>query len=194
MAHLQCLSHILFHQKDGDALIIDSPDHVENFLNQKGRQAQRGFVKHHNSGKRHEASADGRHLLTGSGDTTARLWNLETGEEIHKLIGQEGVNYVALSPSERHVLAGNWFETVRLWELETVKEVRKFEGFHAIAFSPDGRKVLTSNRDHTARLWDASSGDELVTLRGHSSDIGSIAFSPDGRHVLTGSGDKTARL
>jgi hypothetical protein len=43
-------------------------------------------------------------------------------------------------------------------------------------------------------VWDASSGKELLTLKGHSAPIRSVAFSPDGQRIVTGSEDRTARV
>ena len=54
--------------------------------------------------------------------------------------------------------------------------------------------MLTASGDSTARIWDAESGQELVTLSGHTGDVYSAVYSPDGALVLTASGDNTARI
>ena len=43
-------------------------------------------------------------------------------------------------------------------------------------------------------MWEAASGQELLTLKGHSDGILSVAFSPDGQRIVTGSLDMTARV
>ena len=48
--------------------------------------------------------------------------------------------------------------------------------------------------DSTAKVWDAQSGQELLTLSGHSNLVLSVAFSPDGGRIVTGSEDKTAKV
>ena len=40
--------------------------------------------------------------------------------------------------------------------------------------------VLTASADDTARIWDAESGQELVTLSGHTGSVYSAVYSPDG--------------
>jgi WD40 repeat protein len=144
-------------------------------------------------------SPDGRKVLTGSRDKTARLWDLETGKELQRFEGHsDWVNAVAFSPDGRRVLTGGLDSTLRLWDVETGKELRGFDGHSAsvesVAFAPDGRLVLAGSWDKIARLWDVKTGRELRRFEGHSESVTSVAFSPDGRKVLTGSGDKTARL
>jgi WD40 repeat protein len=62
------------------------------------------------------------------------------------------------------------------------------------SFSPDGARVVTASNDRTARLWDATTGQEIIALRGHGTAVGSASFSPDGASVVTASYDHTARL
>jgi WD40 repeat protein len=62
------------------------------------------------------------------------------------------------------------------------------------SFSPDGERIVTASDDHTARLWDATSGQEIITLRGHEDIVRSASFSPDAGRIVTASDDHTARL
>jgi len=39
-----------------------------------------------------------------------------------------------------------------------------------------------------------SSGEELLTLKGHSDTIWSVAFSTDGQRIVTGSDNNTAKV
>jgi WD40 repeat protein len=43
-------------------------------------------------------------------------------------------------------------------------------------------------------VWEASTGGELVTLRGHQSAVRNIVWSPDGTKLATASADQTAKV
>ena len=63
-------------------------------------------------------SPDGRTVVTGSGDKTARLWEVASGREIAVLRGHEdAVSSVAFSPDGRTVVTGSGDKTARLWEV-----------------------------------------------------------------------------
>ncbi len=143
-------------------------------------------------------SPDGRFVLTGSNDTTARLWETATGKEIRRFEGHAyGVNSVCFSPDSRYVLTGSSDHTARLWNTATGKEIRRFQGHSswvtAVCFSPNGRAVLTGSVDHTARLWEATTGKEVKRFEGHSGGVYSVCFSPNGRFIL-GNGNSSVYL
>jgi WD40 repeat protein len=63
-----------------------------------------------------------------------------------------------------------------------------------VAFSPDGKRIVTGSQDMTAKVWDAATGQELLTLEGHTDVVRSVTFSPEGNRIVTGSDDRTAKV
>jgi WD40 repeat protein len=72
-------------------------------------------------------SGDGRWLVTGDLDRTARLWELASGREVRGFQGHtQVVTAVALSSDGKWLVTGSGDKTARLWELSSGKEVRAF--------------------------------------------------------------------
>jgi WD40 repeat protein len=144
-------------------------------------------------------STDGRHVVTGSGDKTAVLWDGVRGQKVRTFEGHTGwVQAVALSPDGKHLVTGSQDRTAALWEVATGRRACSFTGHTnnvlAVSFSPDGKQVLTGALDHTAALWEADTGRRLRSFAGHSGAVRAVTFSVDGKHVITGSEDNTAIL
>nr|NCR55544.1 hypothetical protein [Microcystis aeruginosa L211-07] len=65
-------------------------------------------------------SPDGKTLVSGSYDTTIKLWNVETGQEIRTLKGHDrSVSSVNFSPDGKTLVSGSWDKTIKLWSNET---------------------------------------------------------------------------
>ncbi|MCS6968077.1 MAG: protein phosphatase 2C domain-containing protein [Cytophagales bacterium] len=142
---------------------------------------------------------DGRYALSGSGDSTLKLWDIPTGECLQTLKEHGGVVYsVAFSPNGRYALSASEDNTLKLWDPPTGRCLKTMKGHdnivRSIAFSPDGRYALSGSDDFTLKLWDIQTGQYLKTLEGHKNIVRSVAFSPDGCYALSGSDDKTLKL
>ncbi|MBP1665818.1 MAG: vgb 1, partial [Bacteroidetes bacterium] len=141
-------------------------------------------------------SPDGKSILTGSQDSTARLWDLN-GNLMQVFKGHQDIIFsVAFSHDGKNILTGSGDKTARLWDLagNIIQEYKGHPGIvFSVTFSPDGKTILTGSMDKTARLWDLK-GNELQVFKGHEDNISSVAFSHDGKSILTGSNDKTVRL
>ncbi len=140
---------------------------------------------------------DGATVLTGGLEGTARLWDAQTGTEIHRFEGGKIVQSITFAPDGATVLTGGNDGTARLWDVQTGAEIRRFEGggiVQSIAFAPDGATVFTGGLGGTARLWNTQTGAEIRRFEGHGDDVQSVAFAPDGATVLTSGLGSTARL
>ncbi len=97
---------------------------------------------------------------------------------------------------------------VMVWNVGTGKLVHELKdhryGAWSVAFHPDGRRLASGaggyDRAAPARMggeikiWDLRFGQELLTLRDHTSAIMSLEFSNDGTMLASGSADRTARI
>ncbi len=144
-------------------------------------------------------SPDGRMLLTGSYDGTARLWEVNTGRPLRVLAGHsDHVVCVAWSPDGTRVATGSWDGTARIWDPVTGACLAVLAGHDSwvssVTWSPDGSRLATGSQDTTAGIWEVADGKLAQRLHGHTEWVRSAEWRPDGRQLLTGSYDDTAAL
>jgi WD40 repeat protein len=139
-------------------------------------------------------SPESTHLVSGSEDATARVWNRVTGETVTVFRGHSAsVNLVAWSPKGRFIASGGSDGVVLVWDAWTGQQVSSYRGHRSwlwggMAWSPDGTKIASASLDRTVQVWDALSGEPLLTYRGHAGIIASLAWSPDGTRMVSGGG------
>lgn len=173
----------------------------------ENRATERVLVGHQDWVWTGAISPDGRYAASGSGtlnppslDTSVRLWDLQTGEQVWSGGSEhtQTVNSVAFSPDGTTIASGSWDMSVRLWDVETGESRVGYSGHTdrvlSVTFSPDGKTVLSASRDKTIQKWDVETGTEICRFVGHGSAINSVVVSPDGAYVLSGSDDRTIRL
>src|SRR5450759_1578971 len=111
---------------------------------------------------------DGRQIITGGDDGTARLWDRASGRLQTTLTAHTGpVWAVAVTPDGRQIVTGGGDGTARLWDRASGRLQTTLTGHTgpvwAVAGTPDGRQIITGG-DDTARLWDRTSGQLQTTL------------------------------
>jgi WD40 repeat protein len=109
-------------------------------------------------------SPNGKIVLTGSLDGTAKLWDLASGVNLNTFsrhLDQDMVLGVAFSPDGKSILTANtdnYQPVAILWDVTSAAMLRTFSGHKgtvtSVAFSPDDKIVLTGSQDTTAIVWD----------------------------------------
>lgn len=115
-------------------------------------------------------SHDGCRLLSASLDATARLWDVETGRQIHRFFGH------------------NWW----VWSAKFCPEK------NAQGKLIDEKRIVTASQDGTVIVWSDESGQwtqnaqiqQGIPFRGHEGPVYAAVFSPDGNQVLSGGYDR----
>lgn len=126
-----------------------------------------------------EVTQDGRRAVTASRDSTLRIWDLESGQIVHRLAGHsDAVLRMAVSTSGSHAASLARDRTVRVWDLAVGKCIR------GLASEDNVRAVTT----HTSDPLLLELGQQVVhdvTPSAISRDA-ELAISPDGRYVILG--------
>jgi eukaryotic-like serine/threonine-protein kinase len=147
-------------------------------------------------------SSNGRLLAAACLDDTVRISDANTGETLRTLHGDADFWCVTFNPDGKLLAAGSggreWESSgeISIWEVATGDKRLSLPGHGAkyLAFSPDGQRLATGGTDLTVRVWDATSGQEALTLRGHTDYVRTVAFTPDGNRLFSASDDRTIRI
>ncbi len=158
----------------------------------------RAFYPHQGQVTAVAFSPDGKTVLTGSEDGTARLWEAATGQPLGvPLVHQGAVRSVAFSPDGALLLTAGDDHGARLWDTATGRLLFTLphnDRVKMAVFSPDGKLALTGSNDRTAQVWDVKTGKPMGTPLVHEGKLRAVAFSPDGSRVVTAGEDRVARL
>jgi WD40 repeat protein len=143
-------------------------------------------------------SRDGRRLAAGMQFAPAVVWDVPSGEVLHRLTGPDVlVLSVAFTPDGTGLAAAYRDKTVVLWDTTTWRENRRF-GPHAaavqcVAFTPDGQR-LAATAEGSVVVWDTKSGREAITFRADRDLVSAVAFTPDGRRLICVGRDGIAKV
>jgi WD40 repeat protein len=164
----------------------------------------RGWPAHRENVSSAAFSPDGKRLITGSTDRTARQWDVASGTPGIELRGHDAaVTAVAFSPDGARLATGSKDQTARVWDAASGRAattMRLKDPVNSVVFSPDGAGLLVAAGDPSGMpgkeppvlLWNASSGVLLRDFRtsepcpysGWQCPALHAFFSPDGRRVV----------
>ncbi|NXY44694.1 DAW1 factor, partial [Ceuthmochares aereus] len=136
-------------------------------------------------------------VATGSMDSTAKLWDIEKGEEIVTLSGHSA-EIIALSfnTTGDRIITGSFDHTVVVWDVGTGREQNV-----SIMMPTNNDVVAKYNQNKqkispclSMQLWNAMTGTHIATLAGSSDEILDVCFDYVGQRIATASADGSVRV
>jgi U3 small nucleolar RNA-associated protein 12 len=165
-----------------------------------------------------QVTPDGKSLVTGSADSTAKFWDfkvvqdevLGTTRKVPKLTLNhartlkvaDDILAVRISPDSRLVAVSTLDNTIKVFFLDSLKLYLTLYGHKlpvlSISISYDSKLLVSSSADKNIRVWGLDFGDCHKTFFAHSDSILSVSFVPtnadgNGHHFFSASKDKTIK-
>ena len=200
---------------DGRLIVCCYDKHTAQFWDAHDGTLKRVLRGHNKAVQSVDFSPDGIHVVTGSLDGQAIVWNVETGQRhltvsdpappptlgglLENLIDKaRGVVSVAFSPDGGQILTANLDKALKTWDTRIGRSNQVLQGHRDMvscaAFSADGQQMVSGSYDQTLIVWDTRTRKKIHLLEGHDGPVKSAAFSPDGRWIVSGSGNDSQKI
>ncbi len=136
-------------------------------------------------------SPNGKHIATGSADGNARLWAVETGQELFTIPGDRSIGGLSFSPDGARLAVGDSGGVVRLWNLandseEASLKTTVFSSVASLNFSGDANRLAILHDNGVVRIWDIELDREIAITEPVGSRL-NVDLSPDWTRLATGS-------
>jgi len=136
-------------------------------------------------------------LASASRDNSTRIWNVNSGQLMQRLIGHRAeVVDVAFSEDGKRLATGSRDKSTIIWSVADGKPLHQLPSTAQVsAVSISHGKLATGEAlNNLIKIWDLDTGKLLNVCRGHTSMINDLSFSPGGGLLASASIDKTVRL
>jgi WD40 repeat protein len=139
-------------------------------------------------------------VVSTSNDTTVRIWDVETGNQVGILLeGHRSATVgLAVSIDGRRIVSGDDDGMIIIWDAETKNIVRALSHHTrwvgSIRFSLDEKRIASTSYLGTLKIWNVDTGELVFDIDDHQSGVRTVAYSPNGMKVASGSEDGTVRI
>jgi WD40 repeat protein len=132
----------------------------------------------------------GKFAVSGSYDSTLKVWDLDSGRELKTLSGHtKSVTAVAIAPDGKFAVSASDDYTLKVWDFDSGNELKTLTGHtfsvNGVAIAPSCKIAVSASEDNTLKVWDLASGKEITTFTGDS-NILCCAIAPDGVTIVAG--------
>ena len=159
-------------------------------------------------------------IVTGSRDSTVRVWSLPTKGSWYLPMTAEAKNRYFIRKLEGHsqsvralsgagdtLVTGSYDHTVRVWRISTGECRRCLKGHtnrvYSVVYDAERDRCISGSQDGCVKIWDLTKGTNLFTLegilpctrkliRGHTDLVGLVDLSHG--YVVSASADSTLRI
>jgi len=132
----------------------------------------------------------GSFVATSSGDTSIKLWDMESGQCVTTFQGHsQSVWNVSWHHTSSFIATSSMDQTVKIWDLSSERCRTTLRGHHdsvnRCSFVPFGNILITCSADKTVSMWDARTKLCAHTFYGHQHSINDVQFTQMGDTIVS---------
>ena len=148
----------------------------------------RTYQGHHTAVTSIDHHPYGGHVVSGSTDSTVRLWDLRRKNCRSTFKGHAGaVTCVRFSPDGSQVASGSDDGRIKIWDLNAGKLLQEFQhkGVRSIEYHPNDFLMCSIGKDRCIKIWDVDQMNLVETSTKQQSNSSCIRFDRNGEGLLT---------
>ncbi|XP_075698817.1 uncharacterized protein LOC142663869 [Rhinoderma darwinii] len=133
------------------------------------------------------------YIISGSWDTSVRVWDLPSRSEVRTLCGHTGaitclvmvsldgteLHSDLLLPGEHFVCSGSSDSSIKVWSLTTAQpllSIYTFSAVSAITHIPDTKLLISGSDGGKIDVWDLETQENLQSQRAHDEKVAALQF------------------
>ncbi|KAI8371726.1 WD40-repeat-containing domain protein [Radiomyces spectabilis] len=136
---------------------------------------------------------DNDKIVSGSRDTTIKIWDTRTGHW-RKTLNYHDTSVLCLQYDDRWILSGSSDALIIQSCVKTGQVIHTLRGHSdsVLRLRFVGNRLLSCSKDRTLRVWDLAQGVCTKVLLGHRAAVNACQMYGD--QAVSGSGDRSIRL
>jgi WD40 repeat protein len=126
-----------------------------------------------------DCSEDLFYIVTGSNDSSVRVWNFKTFAQINKHHFHLGsITCISISKDNQFIASGSDDKSIAIFSLKTWSLLRTFQGhsrkIRCIKFTSDFKYLVASAADRMVQVFELSTLEPLKKIKDHLGDVSAL--------------------
>lgn len=144
-------------------------------------------------------TSDSQYIVSGSSDSTIRIWDLESKTEQGCLEGHTGsIRSILITADNKYIVSGSYDKTIRIWSLHSrgLQGVLQSDNSYitSVSITNDNKYVVSASSDSNLIVWNLLTRTQETVLQGHTGCVYCVAITHDNKFVVSGSYDRVLRI
>jgi len=191
--------------REGDLLFSCARDQTPTLWSATTGERIGSYVGHNGAVLSCDVNYESTVLLTGSGDTSVKIWDVETGKERQSLSHKAPVRWVEWAEGDKQFLTltdavMGQTTTILIYSFEPGRAVVVGEislpniKLSQASWGPLNKTIITAGEDGSVRVYDVETKKLIQESKEHTKPITRISFDKFKFTFITASKDCTVRL